>query len=187
MESAFVKDYIFSADGGYLFCVIDDNVEGGVGPRTTNIASQNVDCCIDGGDFVSSLSMDYTNMIHSKKEMSSSLLSLRMEDQFIDVGDSIGIVGITRTHISPQHFNFSIDRHDGGFRHISIITNLPPWNYLEVGINQLVLPVLICLVLPQEMIKVVWVIEPPILPPKKLIVVLMVVILYHIGGVIIFP
>ena len=69
----------------------------------------------------------------------------------------------------------------GFFRNIIISTQHPSWWYLEVGIFQFLLLMVICFVLMLEMVKLVWVLVPPNLPPKKLIVVLMVKNLCHKG------
>ena len=45
--------YKFSAFGGSSFGVADGDSKCGVGPRTTHVYFQKVDCWIDGGDFVS--------------------------------------------------------------------------------------------------------------------------------------
>ena len=60
---------------------------------------------------------------------------------------------------------------------ISLSAHNPPRRYLGVGIVQLVLMIVLCLVLLMGMLKVVWVLVSTTLTPRKLMVVLMVVIL----------
>ena len=55
------------------------------------------------------------------------------------------------------------------------------WHHHSIGIFQLVLWVVLCLVFLLEMVTMVWVLVPPTLPTKKLIVVLMVMILFCQG------
>ena len=57
-----IRYYPVGASGGPSFGVGDG--KGGVGPRTTHINSQKVDCCISGGNYVSSHSRDCSSMIH---------------------------------------------------------------------------------------------------------------------------
>ena len=62
---------IVSAGDSSLF-VADGNSKGGVGIRTTQLSSQEVDCSLDGGDCVSYRSGYHSSMIHYNKERSSS-------------------------------------------------------------------------------------------------------------------
>ena len=65
----------------------------------------------------------------------------------------------------------------GLFRNLSDSTQHPPQRYLGVGIIQLVLLMVPCLMFLSETVKVVWFLGPPTLPPRKLIFRLMVAIL----------
>ena len=69
----------------------------------------------------------------------------------------------------------------GGFRHLILSAQRLIWRYLGVGIIQLVILMVICLVLLLETVNVVWVLGQPNLPPQKLIAVLMVAILFCQG------
>ena len=69
----------------------------------------------------------------------------------------------------------------GLFINISVSTQHPPWRYLGVGIIQLVLLVVICLVFLMDMVKLVWTLGPPTLPTKNLVALLMVMILFYHG------
>ena len=68
----------------------------------------------------------------------------------------------------------------GGFIHLIIIVQHPPWCHNSEMTIQLVLLVVINLVFQMMMVKVVWLLEPPTFSTKNMIFVLMVVILYHI-------
>ena len=60
--------YKFSAFGGSSFVVGDGDSKYGVGPRTTHVYCQKVDCWLDGGDFVSYQSRYYPSILHSNKD-----------------------------------------------------------------------------------------------------------------------
>ena len=59
-------NFLFSKDDpagvlyGSLFGVVVGDGKYGVGPRTAQINPHKVDCCIDGGDFVSLNSREYS-------------------------------------------------------------------------------------------------------------------------------
>ena len=57
---------------------------------------------------------------------------------------------------TPQNIIFADTGTIGLFKNLSVSTQHPPWCYLGVGIIQLVLLMVICLVLLLEMVKVVW-------------------------------
>ena len=59
MELLRSRDYPVGASGGSLFGVSSGYGKGGVGPRTTHLFSQKINCWIDGDDFVSSRSREY--------------------------------------------------------------------------------------------------------------------------------
>ena len=61
----------------------------------------------------------------------------------------------------------------GIFRNLSVSTQRPPWSYLRVGMIQLVLLMVLCLVFLLYTVKVVWILGTPTLPTKKFIVGLM--------------
>ena len=78
---------------------------------------------------------------------------------------------------TPQNMILAETGMMGCFRNLSVSTQHPPCRYLGVGIIQLVLLMVLCLVLLLDMVKVVWFLGPPTLPPQKLIVGLVVTIL----------
>ena len=100
---------------GSTFGVGDGYGRGGVGPRTTNMTSQKVDFWIVGGDFVSYKIRDYSPMSNSYKESYYYPSYLMWEYCHGSAGDGRGGVGPRTTNLSPQKYNFDIDRHDGGF------------------------------------------------------------------------
>ena len=55
-------------------------------------------------------------MSNSYKGRSYYSSYLRMEDLYGVAGGSVGGVGTSKTHFSPQMDNSGIDRHDGGFQ-----------------------------------------------------------------------
>ena len=86
-----------------------------MGLRTTHITSQKVDCWIDGGNFVSSRSSDYPDMIHSKRDISSCSLFQKNNNQFSTTGDGRGDIGPRTTNFSSQKVGFVRYTHDMGF------------------------------------------------------------------------
>ena len=68
MELSWSRDYIAVAAGGSSFGVSSGDVKGGVGPRKTNLHPQKVDCWLDGGNFVSYQSCDYSYTNHPKNK-----------------------------------------------------------------------------------------------------------------------
>ena len=74
----------------------------------------------------------------------------------------------------------------GGFGHIIVITQNPPWYYLVRGIIKLVLIMVLHLVLHMDMLKAVFVPVPLIFPYINSMVGLMVVNFCHLGVVIIY-
>ena len=83
--------------GSSSFSVGDGGGKCGVGTRTTHLTSQNVDCCIDGGDFVSSRSRNYSSTRHPYNNMSYYLSNIRREDYYVAVGDVGGGDGTITT------------------------------------------------------------------------------------------
>ena len=98
MVSYWIMDYSFGVSGDGLFVVNAGDGRGGVVTRTANLYYQKVYCWLDGGDFVSSQSRDYTYMSHSNKDNVSSSPSLGRDYQFIDYGDGRGGVGPRTNH-----------------------------------------------------------------------------------------
>ena len=84
-----------------------------MGPRTTHISSQKVDCCLDGVDLVSYQSRDYPAMIHYTKYSSYYLLYCRREDKYSDSGNGGGRVVPSTTHLSSQKVDLIADRNYG--------------------------------------------------------------------------
>ena len=118
-------------------------------------------------------------MSHSHKEISYSTPHVWREDNCAAAGDGRGGVGPRKTHLYPQNTILAETGMMGFFRNISVSTQYPLCSYLEVGIIQLVILMVLSLVLIMDMLKVLWVLGPPTLPPQKLIVLLMVIILCY--------
>ena len=59
MVLSWIRDYSVGDGGGYSFIIAYGDGTCGVAPSITHLSSQKVDCWIDGGNIVSSLSIDY--------------------------------------------------------------------------------------------------------------------------------
>ena len=73
--------------GGSSFGVGDGDGKGGVGPRTTHLTPQKVDCCIDSGDFFSLQSREHSYRSNSYKERSYYSPNVIREDHYVADGD----------------------------------------------------------------------------------------------------
>ena len=87
-------------------------------------------------------------MSNSKKYRPSSSLSLSRKCQFATYGDGRGVVVPKTILLSSQKFDFGRGSHDWVFSHIRVISQHPSCIYLGVGIIQLVILVVFCLVFP---------------------------------------
>ena len=101
MVLSWIMYCIVGASGGYLFGVADGYGKDDVVSRPTHLYSPKVDFCIDGGNFVSHQSTDYSSMSRSNKDRSYYSLSHKRNDQFIADGDGrVGVgVGLRTTHL----------------------------------------------------------------------------------------
>ena len=82
-----------AASGGFKGCV---------GPSTTYIFSQNINCYIDSGYFVLSMSIYSSSTIHSYKDRSHYSSNIRRGCNFGPSDYGIGGVGPRKTHFSSQ-------------------------------------------------------------------------------------
>ena len=88
---------------------------------------------------------------------------------------------------TPKKLIFAETGMMGGFSHISISIHHPLRSYIGVGIIQLVLIMVPCLVLLLDILKIVWLLGPPTFPLIKMTVILMVVVFCRLGVVIVYP
>ena len=100
MVSSFGRDYSDNTIDDYSFGVGEGGDKGGVGPRITNLTYKKVDCCIYGGDFVSSKSIDYSSRIHLYKDRSYYSSYLSRDNNHVAAGDVGGGVDNRTTHLS---------------------------------------------------------------------------------------
>ena len=75
-------------------------------------------------------------------------------------------VGPKTTHLFPQKLILEDTDMMGDLSHLIFIEKYPPWNHIGVGIIQLVILVIFCLVLLLDMVWVVWFLLPPTFTPK---------------------
>ena len=132
------------------------------------------------------LSSDYLDMIHYNKDRYSSLY-LRRGCQFSSTGVvRVGLVLGQTTYPTRKLISlYTVIM--GGFGHLGVIVQRPPWFHIVVGIIQLVILVVIHKFLLLVMVKVVCFLVPSTFPPRNMIVGLMVVILCHLRVLIINP
>ena len=88
MESSFIKYYSIGVGNGSSFD-LSGYGKVGAGPRTTHLNSQKHYCWTYGGDFVLSLSKDYSTMSHLNKVSSHSSIYMMREDKFITSSDGL--------------------------------------------------------------------------------------------------
>ena len=127
MTSSFSRGYSDNATGNSSFGVIAVDGKGGLGPRTTHLSSQKVDCWINGGDFLSYHIRDNLSMSYSNNDRSSYLLAPIRGDQFSTGGEVIGGTFPMYNHFYSQKVYFSKHRHYGSFGNIGVIIQHYPW------------------------------------------------------------
>ena len=142
---------------------------------------------MSSGNFVSCWSSVYFSMTHPNKYRSYSSLSLKRGHQFRTSGYGRGGVDDRTTHFCSQKFNLSTDTNYVFFCHVSVIAQHPPRRHYGVLITHLMLVLVINFTLLMVMVKLVWVLGPPIFLPRNMIVGLMVMILCHLRVGIIHP
>ena len=102
--------------GGSSFGVGDGDGKGGVGPRTTHLTPQKVDCCIDSGDFFHyRVGNIHTGVIHIKKGPIIHQMLLGRIIMLLMVMVEVRLVTGPPTSTPPKK-NFGRDRHDRVFQ-----------------------------------------------------------------------
>ena len=104
MELSWSRYYLVVYSGGSSYGVASGCDNSVVVPRTPHLNSQNVYFCLDGGDFVSSCSSDYSSMSHSIKCSFYYSLPQRKDDRFISSGDCRGTVSPSKPISTTRNF-----------------------------------------------------------------------------------